>query len=126
MAYRSDDQLKQNNVIFLQHGFTGSGDDFFVNGESGSLGFYLVQKGFEVWIGNSRGNKYSHSSSAQKISNSEFFDYSFQDMALFDIPAVYAFIISKIEKWQKIVYIGHSQGTQQFFAALADPLTSEF
>ena len=48
----------------------------------------------------------------------EFWDFSFQDLGLFDQPALHDFILNKT-KVQKLTYIGHSQGTSQMFAALS-------
>jgi lysosomal acid lipase/cholesteryl ester hydrolase len=40
------------------HGFLNSPDYFFTNGNK-SIPFILVREGFDVWLGSSRGSKYS-------------------------------------------------------------------
>lgn len=110
----------QDKAIFLQHGIVDSADGWFVYEESKSIGFHLANKGFEIWVGNSRGNKYSHTHVIKDIDWSEYFSFSFDEMGQYDIPAFYNYIL-KNSKAEKIVYIGHSQGTAQMFAALTDP-----
>jgi pimeloyl-ACP methyl ester carboxylesterase len=48
-----------------------------------------------------------------------FWDYSFEEMAKFDLPAVFEFVIGKTGV-ETVTYIGHSQGTTQMFCALIE------
>ena len=122
-----DNQKKNfNKVILLQHGMLDSSDGWFLNDEEGSLGFHLVNQGYDVWAGNNRGNKYSRGHVKEpNLSEHNFMNFSFTEMALYDIPSFYKFILAKTSA-VKINYIGHSQGTTQLFAALLDPTTKKF
>lgn len=46
-----------------------------------------------------------------------FWDFSFDEMAEYDLPAAFSYINNITKK--KIHYIGHSQGTMVMFAALS-------
>lgn len=98
-----------------------------MNGEDKSPGFFLVNKGYDVWAGSNRGTKDCKSHTNKNITKSEFYAFSFQQMGLFDLPAFYKLILSKYnDNTTKIIYIGHSQGTTQFFAAVADESTKKW
>jgi len=105
-------------VIYLQHGFIDSSDTWIVNEESAAPGFRLANQGYDVWLGNSRGNKYSMEHVTLKNSNAKFWEFSWQHMAEFDLPAAFEYIHQHTN--QQITYIGHSQGTTIMFAALSE------
>jgi len=77
-------------VVFLQHGVLASSESFVLLGNDSSA-FRLADKGYDVWMGNSRGNVYSrkHSSLDPDDDNdhSTFWDFSFFEMAKYDLPA---------------------------------------
>jgi predicted alpha/beta hydrolase len=72
------------------------------------LSFYLADQGYDVWLNNSRGNKFSrHHVFLDPDSDPEFWDFSFQDMAEYDLPALFKFVQEKTQK-EKAAFIGHS------------------
>ena len=106
--------------ILLQHGLTSSADCWVWNDGDWNLGVRLLQKGYDVWLGNNRGNKYSEVNNQWSISQREFWDFSFQKLGKYDVPTQISQVLSVTGKSQ-LVYMGHSQGTSQMFAALSEP-----
>lgn len=132
-------------VVFIQHGFVGSSDHWVINSEGGldvnhnyienggeiinhcnpddskpaanTLGFVLADCGYDVWLGNSRGNSYSNKHLTLNpytpigiISNQsilaliiiilkgDFWKFSFQQMGKYDIPAVIDYILNATKR----------------------------
>ena len=112
-------------VVFIQHGFTQSAEGWVINDKKNSLTVKLVEAGFDVWLGNSRGTKYSLENDFHDISSQKYWEFSFQQMGLFDVPAHLKYVITHTGA-DSLTYVGHSQGTSQLFAALSDPKTSEW
>ena len=46
-------------AVYLQHGFTDSADNFVINDKSKAPAFVLASEGYDVYLGNLRGNTFS-------------------------------------------------------------------
>ncbi len=104
--------------IILQHGLIDSSDTWLINDEDKAPAFMLANRGYDVWLGNSRGNKHSRNHTKYNPDkNKEFWESTFQHMADYDLPAIFTYV-NGVTK-QKISYIGHSQGTMQMHIALS-------
>ncbi|CAK5282438.1 unnamed protein product [Mycena citricolor] len=112
-----------NPVVYLHHGLLMNSEVWIcLTDEERSLPFVLVERGFDVWLGNNRqfapGNKYSKKSIHNGPNSTKFWDYSMDDFAWHDIPDSINYILD-CTKAKTLSYIGFSQGTAQAFAALS-------
>ena len=105
-------------VVFVQHGMGNDAVNWLQNGEQG-LVFLLANAGFDVWLGNNRGCKFSRRHTSLSITSKAFWTFSFDEMGKYDLPANLAYVRSTTGR-SKVTYIGHSQGNSQMFAALSD------
>lgn len=105
--------------VFLQHGLFQGGDAWFQNSKEESLGFILADAGFDVWVGNVRGTRWSHGHISFTEHSKAFWDWSWEELAGYDLLAMIKFINSVTGS--KVYYVGHSQGTIIGFAAFTQP-----
>ncbi|XP_026771606.2 gastric triacylglycerol lipase [Pangasianodon hypophthalmus] len=111
-------QQEPKPVVFLQHGLLAAGSNWVTNLPNTSLGFLLADAGFDVWIGNSRGNTWSRKHISLTPDQKEYWQFSHDEMAKKDLPAVINFI-TKTTGQEQIFYVGHSQGTTIAFMAFS-------
>jgi lysosomal acid lipase/cholesteryl ester hydrolase len=83
-----------------------------------NLGFVLADAGYDVWLANNRGNKYSSAHKALTKSDLEYWNFSLDDLATYDVPAIIDYVLN-ITGHKKAACWGFSQGTAQLFAALS-------
>ena len=104
----------EKKVVYLQPGFTCTAWVFFQL-EENSLPFILLENGYDVWIGNSRGTIFSfeHVTKDPDDYNGDYWDFSMDENVFYDLPASIDYVKTKT-KQEKIHYIGHSQGTTIF------------
>ncbi|XP_053441273.1 lipase member J isoform X1 [Nycticebus coucang] len=108
----------QRLVVYLQHGLLTSASNWISNLPNNSLGFILADAGYDVWMGNSRGNTWSRKHLYLKTNSKEFWAFSFDEMAKYDLPASIDFIVKQTGQ-KEIFYVGHSQGTTIGFIAFS-------
>ncbi|PNF27545.1 Lipase 3 [Cryptotermes secundus] len=101
-------------VVFLQHGILSSSADWIILGPENSLGYLLADAGFDVWLGNARGNTYSKKHLSLSTSDSKFWDFSWHEMGIYDLPAAIDYVLEQTSQ-PDLYYIGHSMGTTMFF-----------
>ena len=103
---------KPGPPVFMQHGIMANADSFILNKPDVTPAFAAVNAGYDVWLGNSRGNNYStkHVSLDMKKDAEKYWDFGWEEMGKYDLPASLDYV-SKESGSEKIAYLGHSQGT---------------
>ena len=111
-------QSGPKRVVFLQHGLSGSSSTWVVNFKNQSLAFILADAGYDVWLGNMRGNQYGRRHESLNPDEDAFWNFSFDEMSDFDLTAMVEYAL-KVTNQAQLIYIGHSQGTIIQFAQLS-------
>ncbi|XP_041979238.1 lipase 1-like [Aricia agestis] len=100
--------------VLLMHGIFDSADTFVVRG-NGSLAAHLARRGYDVWVGNARGSWYSRRHLyLDPDRDDEFWDYSFHEIGVSDLPAMIDFVLEKTGR-PRLSAVGHSQGNTIFY-----------
>ncbi|XP_038705883.1 triacylglycerol lipase 1 isoform X2 [Tripterygium wilfordii] len=112
-------RIQRGPPVLLLHGFFMAGDAWFLDSPQQSLGFILADQGFDVWVGNVRGTFWSHGHISLSEKDKAFWDWSWEDMAMYDLAEMVHCINSVTDT--KVFVVGHSQGTIMSLAALTQP-----
>uniref|UniRef100_A0A1B6HSA1 Partial AB-hydrolase lipase domain-containing protein n=1 Tax=Homalodisca liturata TaxID=320908 RepID=A0A1B6HSA1_9HEMI len=100
--------------VLLQHGLLDSSAAWIISGPDKALGYLLADQGYDVWMGNARGNIYSKAHETLHPDDPNFWNWTWDEMGRYDLPAVIDYIL-QVTGHQQILYIGHSMGTTMFF-----------
>jgi len=109
-------QTVVKGVVFMMHGIEDSSIEWVINSEPLAPAFILSRAGFDVWLGNNRGNDFSLGHENLTIQDEAYWDFDWEEMGIYDIPAFVNYILQATNKDIIDAYIGHSEGTTQFFA----------
>jgi pimeloyl-ACP methyl ester carboxylesterase len=72
-------------VIYFQHGILDSADCWVAHKSTLAPAFVVARAGYDVWLGNTRGNKYSKDHQGY-VSNYDRWNFDFEEMGDLDIP----------------------------------------
>ncbi|RHN50612.1 putative triacylglycerol lipase [Medicago truncatula] len=110
---------KKKEPVIVQHGVAVDGATWFLNSPKQNLPMILADNGFDVWVTNTRGTKYSRKHTSLDPSNKKYWDWSWDELVTDEMPAIFDFV-SKQTGEQKINYIGHSLGTLVALVSLSE------
>lgn len=106
-------------VVLMWHGLMMSSEIWVCSPDRElSLAFELSKRGYDVWLGNSRGNKYSREHTSLERSSKKYWDFSIDEIAKYDFPSSVNFILSNTGM-STLAYVAFSQGSTQGFASLS-------
>ncbi|XP_054274892.1 lysosomal acid lipase/cholesteryl ester hydrolase-like isoform X2 [Macrosteles quadrilineatus] len=100
--------------VLMVHGVIAASDQWVLRGPDQDLAFILADQGHEVWLSDNRGNFYSRNHEKLTVSDPQFWDYSFHEMGVYDLPALIDKVLAETNQTQ-LFYIGHSMGTSVFY-----------
>ncbi|NWX51870.1 LICH hydrolase, partial [Steatornis caripensis] len=117
-AGRNSRNTGKKPAVLLHHGVLGDSTHWISNLPNNSLGFILADAGYDVWMGNSRGDTWSLRHKTLKSCQKEFWQFSFDEIGKYDIPAELYFIMNKTGQ-KDVYFVGHSEGTTTGFIAFS-------
>ncbi|KAK1568800.1 hypothetical protein Q3G72_028924 [Acer saccharum] len=107
--------------VLLQHGLLSDAATWLILPSDQALAFVLADNGFDVWLANTRGTKYSHGHTPLSANDSSYWNWSWDELVTYELPAMFRYVYEKTG--QKLHYVGHSQGTLIALAALSKDKT---
>mmetsp|Transcript_24961 Transcript_24961/g.31140 ORF Transcript_24961/g.31140 Transcript_24961/m.31140 type:complete len:223 (-) Transcript_24961:496-1164(-) len=108
----------------FQHGLLDSSDSWIINEADKAPAFLAADAGYDVWLGNLRGNKYSlkHSTLDSNDDAKLYWDFDIGHHERLDLVSMIDFIKQETG-FEKIAYVGHSMGTTIMFRMAAENRT---
>ncbi|KAK4768627.1 hypothetical protein SAY87_003768 [Trapa incisa] len=105
--------------VIIQHGILMDGMSWLLNSPERNLPMILADNGFDVWIVNTRGTRFSRRHQSLDPSQPEFWDWSWDELVMYDLPAVCDFVYTRSGK-RKTHYVGYSMGSLMALASLSE------
>jgi lysosomal acid lipase/cholesteryl ester hydrolase len=91
---------------------------WLLNPADQNLPLILADQGFDVWMGNTRGTRFSRRHKYLNPSQRAFWNWTWDELVSYDLPAMFDHIHGLTG--QKIHYLGHSLGTLIGFASFSE------
>ncbi|KAH8333713.1 hypothetical protein KR059_002692 [Drosophila kikkawai] len=105
---------QQRPVVLIMHGLFSCSDCFLLNGPEDGLAYNYADAGYDVWLGNARGNLYSRNNTRRDVKHPYFWKFSWHEIGSIDLPAMIDYIL-EVTGEKALHYVGHSQGCTSFF-----------
>lgn len=113
---RFENGTLRRKPVFLLHGMMATDHFWLFSSSNNSLAYILADHGFDVWLGNARGNMYSRKHiSLDPNTDKEFWDYSWDEMGQYDVPSSIDYVLNVTRQEKLAAYFGYSLGCSVFF-----------
>jgi pimeloyl-ACP methyl ester carboxylesterase len=111
--------------VLLVHGLMQDCESFLCCGRHNSLASVLAHDGYDVWLGNNRGSRYSMSHNQLSSNSSQYWNFAIDHLANYDLPAMVKGIVDTVNRERgsssddqgkprdRVIVIGFSQGAAQ-------------
>lgn len=104
----------KNRPVLMQHGVFDSADGWILRGNR-SLAVILADEGYDVWLSNHRGSKYSRvHKTLDPNTDAKFWDFSVHELGFYDLAANIDYVLNATGQ-SKVTLIGFSEGTTMSF-----------
>ncbi|KAK9151533.1 hypothetical protein Syun_009842 [Stephania yunnanensis] len=114
---RSGQTTGDRPPVLLQHGVLMDGMTWLINAPDESLAYILADNGFDVWIANARGTRYSRGHTSLSPNDGAYWDWTWDQLVADELPAIFQYVHD--QTGQKLHYVGHSLGTLVAFASFS-------
>ncbi|XP_057340692.1 lipase 3-like [Microplitis mediator] len=104
-------------AILIEHGLMASADIWATMKRS--LAYFLADAGYDVWIGNVRGNTYGRAHQTLSPDNPLFWNFTFHEYGVIDYAETIDYVLGTINQ-TSLTYIGHSMGGTAVFILLSE------
>ncbi|XP_029158372.1 lipase 1-like isoform X2 [Nylanderia fulva] len=105
--------------VLLVHGSFNDDSVWITLGKGKALAYLLADQGYDVWLANMRGTTYSKKHITLSSSDWKFWDFSFHEEGMYDVPAMITYI-TNMRSQPLHAYIGHSMGTSSFYVTATE------
>lgn len=103
--------------VFLMHGLFAASADYLITGKKSALAYLLADNNYDVWLGNSRGNRHA-TVNYRTAKTSNLWDFSYNEIGQYDLAAMIDYVLAYTRQ-PKLFYVGHSQGTTTLMVLLS-------
>lgn len=116
-------QRDRRQPVLMQHGLLLCLGAFLTLGRN-SLAYYLVEQGYDVWMGNNRSwFEVNHANlEGNLMHNEQYWDWDIRELAYYDLPCLIDNVLAHKPHHRQVVLTGHSQGCTQLFLMLKNGL----
>ncbi|XP_023311169.1 lipase 1-like [Anoplophora glabripennis] len=108
LIVRSYSKITRSTPIVIGHGIYMNSLAFVDTGKK-SLTYILNKLGYDVWLINFRGTRYSSNHDNLTTNDTEYWKFSFHEMGVYDLRETLN-VVFKVTR-QKSIYIGYSMGS---------------
>lgn len=109
---------KPRDVVFMMHCLMCSCGAYIAGGQNQSLAYQFANEGYEVWLGNARGTRFSDEHSFLRKNSPKFWDYSLHEIGSIDLPTMIDLVLKRTRR-NSLHYVGHSMGGALFMIMMA-------